>query len=1120
MTSAARTLPAKEPVFCVMVGLWFGLTCALAVSAPVAAADEPARVIAAYAVGQTQAPDGVLTDFSTFGNDAQLCEGATFSGGLIDTSRGYVALPAGEDLWGPVAPRGTVALWVRPLFDPADPGYAMFFYCMQTDGNALPDGFDEIGIYLDHGTLVAKVNGPAAVSVVAALPAGQFLARGRWTHLALSWRPGLQCFWVGGKLVGQAGAAHGPPRLDAFRAELSRHPSSRQHRAPAQYAAVTIFDDFALPKQIAALAAAAPDRAPLVLKPPQPIIAALDWGRPWLGRKTLKATLQNPAPRAETMRVSIELTEATTASEARRREVAAKQIKLAPGRQAEISLDYQLSGCGTARLEFLVRRAGSDEVVAGRVRYVHIPPIFATIEAQEKRLSEVDGLALPPAARDEVQAARAHLSRLRARFLSGPSAEGSQANREIAELEKELAVLSQHVEETVSRARIAAALQGKPFALGWTHGTIKVLKTDPFPGRVEEPIVLEAARGEYEPAQMFVFAPGEPLEHLRVRVSDLKGPGGAVIPASEVSWRVVEYAVTSKPYYEVRHIGEWPDPLREREEFAVSANGHTIIWLTVRVPRDATPGDYEGEVAVSGPAGQRSLPMRLHVWGFALPDRSSLKTAFGLNSCGNWQSKMNVDEYIRNCAEHRVSVGFPGLPWVGPVIQKPAFDWTGQTQLRFSASGSGEGLSSGRLFLVCDAGEHVRATYGPFEVTPAPHDFSVQLREPLVFTSLRFEWRGAGPVEIAISPMLLSDGTGRERVFDQFTQTGWWTPVGRDVAVSVGNGKLHLTVAAPSDPAALYKEWPAAERSASDTPAERDWKIDWAAFDAVVEKYYPWAINVIWLPLPGVPREASMEEARRILSESGLARIAAEAERHLAERGWLDDAYTYLWDEPEAQDYPVVDLATGVIKQSAPRLRNMMTARGFPSALRHVDIWCPEIYSFDPIAAEQERAKGKHIWWYVAFSCRHPYPNFWIDYPALDCRAVFWLTWKHRIECFLYWSISNWWMVKDPLREQTFPNANGDGTLIYPGEDGRPIDTIRWENIREGLEDYEYFVLLRDAVEKARKSGRASPELMARAERLLAIDDAVVKDYASWSQDPEAYLQARREMARTIEALM
>lgn len=112
-------------------------------------------------------------------------------------------------------------------------------------------------------------------------------------------------------------------------------------------------------------------------------------------------------------------------------------------------------------------------------------------------------------------------------------------------------------------------------------------------------------------------------------------------------------------------------------------------------------------------------------------------------------------------------------------------------------------------------------------------------------------------------------------------------------------------MAASSNSAVPYKDRPAAERLAPDSPAEREWKIDWAAFDAVVEKYYPWAFNVIWLPLPGVLREASMKEAQRMVAASGLARIAAEAEKHLAERGWLDDSYTYLWDDPQARHYPV-----------------------------------------------------------------------------------------------------------------------------------------------------------------------------------------------------------------------
>jgi len=46
--------------------------------------------------------------------------------------------------------------------------------------------------------------------------------------------------------------------------------------------------------------------------------------------------------------------------------------------------------------------------------------------------------------------------------------------------------------------------------------------------------------------------------------------------------------------------------------------------------------------------------------------------------------------------------------------------------------------------------------------------------------------------------------------------------------------------------------------------------------------------------------------------------------------------------------------------------------------------------------------------------------------------------------------------------------ANGDGNLIYPGPES-PLSSIRLENIRDGLEDYEYLRLLGEKVERVSK---------------------------------------------------
>jgi hypothetical protein len=196
----------------------------------------------------------------------------------------------------------------------------------------------------------------------------------------------------------------------------------------------------------------------------------------------------------------------------------------------------------------------------------------------------------------------------------------------------------------------------------------------------------------------------------------------------------------------------------------------------------------------------------------------------------------------------------------------------------------------------------------------------------------------------------------------------------------------------------------------------------------------------------------------------------------------------------------------------------MLTARSFPPELKYVDIWCPELYSFNPEGAAAEQAQGKLVWWYPAFSTRHPFPDFWVDYPALDNRVIFWLTWKHKLDGLLYWSITNYWKANPWESAMTFPGANGDGTLVYPGDDGGPVNSLRWECLRDGSEDYDYFVLLRDLAQKARDNPQAR-ELVQQADRLLAIDDSLVRNWREWNPDPAALLKARDDMGETIEKL-
>ena len=104
------------------------------------------------------------------------------------------------------------------------------------------------------------------------------------------------------------------------------------------------------------------------------------------------------------------------------------------------------------------------------------------------------------------------------------------------------------------------------------------------------------------------------------------------------------------------------------------------------------------------------------------------------------------------------------------------------------------------------------------------------------------------------------------------------------------------------------------------------------------------------------------------------------------------------------------------------------------------------------------------------------HPPFWrIDFPVTAYRAAPWLNRRYGITGLLYWSIVYYGSPeRDPWDDPGFRvRWNGEGALFYPGDRAGiegPVASIRLKNLRDGMEDYEYFVLLeqrggRDAVD-------------------------------------------------------
>ncbi|MBM3497045.1 MAG: DUF4091 domain-containing protein [Armatimonadetes bacterium] len=259
---------------------------------------------------------------------------------------------------------------------------------------------------------------------------------------------------------------------------------------------------------------------------------------------------------------------------------------------------------------------------------------------------------------------------------------------------------------------------------------------------------------------------------------------------------------------------------------------------------------------------------------------------------------------------------------------------------------------------------------------------------------------------------------------------------------------------------------------------------------------------------------------------------------HLEEKGWLDEAVWYMVDESWQESAITANMRLAeLMDRVAPKIKRLATAPRDPRLVGLADIWVPgglpEAHPNDPASQDLLKAWAPHDperWWYICCGPVHPYPNFFVDYPTIDPRMVFWLTWKYEKTGFLYWGVEYHGdpkqMTPDGPTEQ-YPigpphMGNGDGTLCYWGPEMTLYPSIRLNVIRDGLEDYEYLALLKRLADDAEQAGRAL-EAVARARELLGIDERVLKrtdgsPNFTYTTDPEALLAARRTIAEAIEA--
>jgi len=160
----------------------------------------------------------------------------------------------------------------------------------------------------------------------------------------------------------------------------------------------------------------------------------------------------------------------------------------------------------------------------------------------------------------------------------------------------------------------------------WAVGGMEKVFADAVPD-ADAPggIELAGAAGECEVAQIAVRAEAEDVVLTRPEIGALTSEHGE-IGAESVSGRFVElvpvrFASQGIPKEELARVapGYFPDPLCLEDRMIVPGGQTRAIWLCFNIPQDARAGTYQGEVKVTSSAGERVVKVKLTVWAFALP---------------------------------------------------------------------------------------------------------------------------------------------------------------------------------------------------------------------------------------------------------------------------------------------------------------------------------------------------------------------------------------------------------------------------------------------------------------------------------------------------------------------
>ncbi|GAA0740440.1 DUF4091 domain-containing protein [Clostridium oceanicum] len=215
--------------------------------------------------------------------------------------------------------------------------------------------------------------------------------------------------------------------------------------------------------------------------------------------------------------------------------------------------------------------------------------------------------------------------------------------------------------------------------------------------------------------------------------------------------------------------------------------------------------------------------------------------------------------------------------------------------------------------------------------------------------------------------------------------------------------------------------------------------------------------------------DESMDNFRYIDSKKELGEYIKALFNHLIEKGWWDKVRV-MSDEPSDSEFvnTYVEFLDSLIENHKVTYKTALHSEecfeNGKEKFKDISLSLPLLLKYrneiQKTKNDLNYKKGA-LTYYVC--CMPDRINNFLCSPLIESRLIPWITYYFNLDGFLRWDYAIW--PKDPLEEMSYKYPHwkaGDMLFVYPGRDMKPLRSLRWENLRFGIQDYQLFKMLEE----------------------------------------------------------